>query len=54
MSQEIHCVSIIETNWLMQFRELIAVYSENHKKGINTFCGQNACLFNVKVSSTYI
>jgi hypothetical protein len=26
----------------MLFREIIAVYCENHKEHINTLCGQNA------------
>jgi hypothetical protein len=25
----------------MVFKEIVAVYSENHKKLINTLCGQN-------------
>jgi hypothetical protein len=31
----------------MMFREIIAVYSENHAKTIHTLSGQNAELFNV-------
>jgi hypothetical protein len=30
----------------MLFKEIIAVYSENHAKHINTLCGQNAELLN--------
>jgi hypothetical protein len=33
----------------MLFKEIIAVYSENHMKPINTFCGQNTELLNVRV-----
>jgi hypothetical protein len=35
---------ITKINWLMLFKEIIAVYSETHtsKKPVNTFCGQNA------------
>jgi hypothetical protein len=33
----------------MLFREIIAVYSENLQKPINTLCGQNAELLIVKV-----
>jgi hypothetical protein len=39
--------------WLILFREIIPVYSENHMKPINTLCGQNAELLNVKVGGTY-
>jgi hypothetical protein len=35
------------TNFLLLFREIIAAYSENHTKHINTLCGQNAELLNV-------
>jgi hypothetical protein len=27
--------------WLMLFKEIITVYSENHTKPINTLCEQN-------------
>jgi hypothetical protein len=37
----------------MLCREVIYVYSENHKKPINTFCEQNAELLNVNVGGTY-
>jgi hypothetical protein len=37
----------------MLFREMIAVYCENHMEHINTLCGQNAKLFNVKTGGTY-
>jgi hypothetical protein len=37
----------------MLFREIIAVYSENHTKPINTLRGQNAELLNVKVGGAY-
>jgi hypothetical protein len=33
----------------MLFKETIAVYSENHTKHINTLCGQNPELLNIKV-----
>jgi hypothetical protein len=35
----------------MLFGEIITVYSEDHKKPINTFCGQNSEIFIVKVGS---
>ena len=37
----------------MLYREIIAVCSEIHKKHINTLCGQNVELFNVKSGGTY-
>jgi hypothetical protein len=38
----------------MLFKELIAVYSENHTKLINTLCGQNAELLTVKAGGTQV
>jgi len=32
----------------MMYREIVAVCSEIHTKHINTLCGQNVELFNVK------
>jgi lipoate-protein ligase B len=40
-------------NWLTLFREIIAVYSENHTKHMNTICEQNAELSNVQAGGTY-
>jgi hypothetical protein len=37
----------------MLFKKIIAVYSENHTKPINTLCGQSAELLNVKAGGTY-
>jgi hypothetical protein len=34
-------VSITKINWLMLFKEIIPVYSENHTNPINSLCGQN-------------
>jgi hypothetical protein len=36
------CFFATETNWLILFKEIIAVYCENDKKCINTLSGQNA------------
>jgi hypothetical protein len=44
-----HSVSIIKTSQLMLYREIIAVCSEIHTKHINTLCGQNVELLNVKL-----
>jgi hypothetical protein len=35
------------------FKEIIAVYSENHTKTKNTICGQMAELLVVKAGGTY-
>jgi hypothetical protein len=37
----------------MLFREIIAVYYENHTKPTNTLCGQNKELLNVIGSGAY-
>jgi hypothetical protein len=47
-AQKTHFVSVIKTNQLMLYREIIAVCSEIHTKHINTFCGQNVEFVNVK------
>jgi hypothetical protein len=35
--------TITKVNWLMLFREIIAVYSENHAKPLNTKCSITDC-----------
>ena len=37
----------------MLYREIIAVCSQIHTKHINTLCGQNVELLNVKAGGTY-
>ena len=37
----------------MLYREIITVFSEIHTKHINTRCGQNVELLNVKPGGTY-
>jgi len=37
----------------MLYREIIAVCSQIHTKHINTLCGQNVALLNVKPGGTY-
>jgi hypothetical protein len=37
----------------MLFKEIIAVYSENHRKPINTAFGQNAELLVIKAGGTH-
>jgi hypothetical protein len=38
----------------MLYREVIAVCSQIHTKHINTLCGQNVELLNVKPGGTYV
>jgi hypothetical protein len=38
----------------MLFKNIIAVYCENHTKHINTLCGQNTELLVFNASGTYI
>ena len=44
-----HSGSVIQTSQLMLYREIIAVCSHIHTKHINTLCGQNVELLNVKL-----
>ena len=44
-----HSVSVIQTSQLMLYREIVAVCSQIHTKHINTLCGQNVELLNVKL-----
>ena len=41
--------TVIKTSQLMLYREIIVVYSQIHTKHINTVCGQNVELLNVKL-----
>jgi hypothetical protein len=43
-----------KTNRLILFREIIAVYCDNHTQHINTLCGQNAEILGDKTCGTYI
>ena len=45
-----HIVYVIKTSQLMLYREIMAVCSEIHTKHINTVCGQNVELLNVKLA----
>jgi hypothetical protein len=36
------CLSITKKTWLMLFRKIVAVLSDNHSKPKNTLCGQNS------------
>ena len=47
-----HSVSVTQTSQLMLYREIMAVCSEIHTKHINTVCGQNVELLNVKPGAT--
>jgi hypothetical protein len=46
-------VPVTQTNLLMLFREIINLYTESHTKYINTVCGANAEIFNVRAADTY-
>jgi hypothetical protein len=41
-------MSIAKINWLMLFKGIIAVYSENHMKPTDTLCGKNVELLIIK------
>jgi hypothetical protein len=41
-SRGTHYVSTTKTNQLMLWKEIVAVYCENHMKPTNTLCGQIA------------
>jgi hypothetical protein len=41
-SQETHHITAAKPNRLMLFKEIIAIYCENHTKHTNTLHGQNA------------
>ena len=46
-------MSVIQTNQLMLYRDIIAVCSLIHTKHTNTLCGQNVELLNVKRGGGY-
>ena len=50
--QQIHLVGLIKTNQFMLYREIISVCSDINTKHINTLCGQNVELFDVKPGGT--
>jgi hypothetical protein len=37
----------------MLFREIIAVYCENHTEHVSTLCGQHIDCFRVRIACTY-
>jgi hypothetical protein len=43
-----HSIPVVKTSQLMLYREIIAVCSEINTKPINTLCGQNVELLDVK------
>jgi hypothetical protein len=45
--------TITKINWLTLFKEIIAVYSENHIKPMNALSGKNVELLNIKEGGTY-
>ena len=46
-------MSVIKTRHLMVYKEIIAVCSEIHTKHINTLCGQNVQIVNVKAGGIF-
>jgi len=52
VKQQIHLGGLIKTNQFLLCREIITVYSDIHTKHINTLCGQNVELFDVKPDGT--
>jgi hypothetical protein len=40
--KETQRVSMTTINWLLLFKETVAVYTDNHMKTTNTLCWQNA------------
>jgi hypothetical protein len=40
-------------SWLIMFKEVITVYSEDHTKPINTLCRQNEELLIIEAGDTY-
>jgi hypothetical protein len=51
-AQKTHPVSVIKTNQLIMYSEIIAVCSQIHTKHLNTLCGQNVEFLNVKPVGT--
>jgi hypothetical protein len=47
-AQQTQFISVLKTNQLMLYREIIAVCSEIHIKHINTLCVQNVEFLNAK------
>jgi len=41
---------VLKTSQLILYREIMAVFSEVHTKHINTVCGQNVELLNIKLA----
>jgi len=50
--QQIHLVGLIKTDQFMLYREIITVCSDIQTKHINTLCGENVELFDVKPGGT--
>jgi hypothetical protein len=45
--------TITKINWLTLFKDVIALFSDNHAKFINTLYGQNVELLNIKTGGAY-
>jgi len=44
-----HCISVTQIRKLMLYKKIVAVCSEIHIKHINTLCGHNVEMLNVKL-----
>jgi hypothetical protein len=53
-SQETYYLSVTEPNWVMPFRETVAVYCENHTEHTDTPCGLNAIYIHTYKFSSYL
>jgi hypothetical protein len=51
-SQKTHLISITKPNRLMLFREIFAVYCENHTKHINILWSKCMVFFNINPGGT--
>jgi hypothetical protein len=47
------CFVSITENIQLMFREIIAVYFDNHVKCVHTLCGRTHHFFNVKAGNAY-
>jgi hypothetical protein len=52
-SRKTQPVTVTKINWLMLFKGIINVYSDNLMKGVNVLCEKGAKLFIVKLGGKY-
>jgi hypothetical protein len=51
-SKKTQSITIIKLSWLMLFKEILAVYSEDHKKPINTLLTNAELMITNKTGGT--